>query len=110
MLSDVKGNFFESVSRIPEMTPIFQLYGSVGIAERKASIFSVRTSGGIPPPQERIMRLFSSIESNAAFTLLRTWSGVPAARTSRGGMLPSRVTMLFVSFFISATVWSELKL
>jgi len=56
---------------------------------RRASIFSVGTSGGMPPPQERMIRLLSSSGARAILTLSATSSGVPCARTSRGGMFPS---------------------
>jgi len=39
-------------------------------ADRKALMFSVGTPGGIAPPQESIIRVLSSTNSRAAFTLL----------------------------------------
>jgi len=57
-------------------------YDYVLTAKRNASMFSVETSGGMPLPQDRIIRLTSATESRAALVLSRTSSGVPTARTT----------------------------
>ena len=62
-------------------------------AFRKAVMFSVDTSGGIPPPHERITRRRLVVLSKSAFTVFLTSCGVPWASVSRGGMLPSSVTL-----------------
>jgi hypothetical protein len=76
-------------------------------ASMNAVMFADSTAGGMPPPHDRITLLLSFRERTSSVVTRLTSAGEPLARTSRGGILPSNVTVLSVRDFSSLSVTSN---